>query len=371
MRRLTGSLAGYMSSRVLPAILVAALLASLPYLSYAALQASPLPGSPNPLVNFPGDYYKLDGSPDLVVALERTTAYQNENASLFLTLKNRGIVNSIRVNQEPAANLPDEVFAAKMELDLEQAKTAAQEISVSLSIPYPSNDSPLEIRREVAYAGTLKAGQVSPPLAFPIEVYRNTAPDDYIIYATVNYTYQQDVAVKSDSGRPQNPDIYYLYESASQVVPLKLHVERRSGADLKVVGTSPLAIQVGSKNNIVRVIIKNVGHDTARDLVARLRPESGVYVDMDESPIPILIPGEIAELVYKVDVSKDAVGGKPYRFTLLFDYSDSFRKNLQDSDNVYMQIEPSLTARYWWVAAIAAAVAALVAIYVIRRKRTR
>jgi hypothetical protein len=122
----------------------------------------------------------------------------------------------------------------------------------------------------------------------------------------------------------------------------------------------------------VKVIIQNNGTDTAKDLVARLRPETGIYVDMDESPIPTLGPGEKAELVYKVDVSKDAVGGRPYRFTLLFDFSDTYRKNLQDSDYVYISVQPSLTdiiAQYWW-AALIAAIVTLGAIFTMRRRRS-
>jgi hypothetical protein len=93
---------------------------------------------------------------------------------------------------------------------------------------------------------------------------------------------------------------------------------------------------------------------------------------MDESPIPTLGPGEKAELVYKVDVSKDAVGGRPYRFTLLFDFSDTYRKNLQDSDHVYISIQPSFADKilqYWWVVVIAAIVA-LTVIFRIRRWRS-
>jgi hypothetical protein len=209
-------------------------------------------------------------------------------------------------------------------------------------------------------------------LEYPVEVYENTVPGNYTLYAIANYTYQQDVAVKPHSDSPENPDVFYWYNTASQVVPLTLRVERNSLVDLKAVSVSPESLSIGSKNNIVNVIIQNQGTDTAKDIVARLKPETGVYVDMDESPIPILLPGEKAELVYKVDVSKDAVADKLYRFTLLFDYSDTYRKNLKDSDNIYISIQASLTGlilQYWWVAAIIVAVAALAVIFVVKRRR--
>lgn len=338
-------------------------------ISSSSATSSVLQSSPNALVNFPGDYYKLDGGPDIVITLDKSTVYQKENTSLFLSLKNRGIINSIKINENPAANQPEEMYAAKLELDLEHAKTTAQDISVKLSMPYSAKESPLEIKREVAYAGMLQSGQVSPELSFPVDVYQNTTPGDYVLYATVNYTYQQDVAVKPDSGRPQNPDIYYLYDSKSQTIPLKLHVERRSGAEFKVLNVTPQSLQTGSKDNIVKIVVENVGYDTARDLVARLRPESGVYVSTDESPISNLEPGEKAELFYKVDVSKDAVPNKRYMLKLLFDFSDSFREDLTDTAHAYIMVKPAGYSPLMIVGALAVMVAA-VALITVRKRRS-
>ncbi|MDD1757271.1 MAG: hypothetical protein LUQ22_00875 [Methanotrichaceae archaeon] len=102
--------------------------------------------------------------------------------------------------------------------------------------------------------------------------------------------------------------------------------------------------------------------------MARLRPEAGIYVDMDESPIPSLEPGQKAELVYKIDVSKDALPGKLYRLTLNFDFSDSYRKDLKDSDYVYIKMVPNLAQRYWWLAAFVIVALALIVVLWIRRR---
>ena len=180
------------------------------------------------------------------------------------------------------------------------------------------------------------------------------------------------MAVKPHSDNPQNPDVFYWYNTARQVIPLTLHIEKRSLVDLKALSISPRSLGVGSKNNVVTVVIQNQGTDAAKDLVARLRPETGVYVDMDESPIASLQPGEKADLIYKVDVSKDAIAGKSYRFTLLFDFSDAYRKNLQDSDYVYISVQPSLTtlvAQYWWIVVIAVAAVALFVIIKMRGRK--
>lgn len=313
-----------------------------------------LQNSINPLEHFPGDYYKVSGSPYLVPSLEKSTAYQKENTTLFISIKNLGNVSSIRVNEEPVAGSPEEAFASKLELDLELSKTTAQDISVRLVMPYAQSQRPLEIKREVAYSGNLREGQVSPVLAFPVEIYRNTTPGCYTILAVINYSYQKDVAVKPKSDRPQNPDIFYLYQGLSQIEPLLLKVERRSGAELRVFSISPEALAVGSKDNIVRIMVENIGSDIARDVVARLRPESGIYVSVDQSPIPSLSPGEKSELIFKVDVSKEAVAGKRYMFKLLFEFSDSLREDLTDSSNAYLAIKQAGIPPYLWAAAIAA-----------------
>ena len=283
-------------------------------------------------------------------------------------MTNIGRVNSFKVLTQPEPSRPEEVLAAQKELQLEALRSTAQDVSVRI---VAQNSSAMNLKREMAYAGSLRDGQVSQVLVYPVEVYENTEPGDYTLLAIANYTYQQDVAVKPHSDSPQNPDVFYWYNSASQTIPITLHVEKRSKVDLKALSASPGTLTVGSKNNIVKVIIQNQGTDTAKDLVARLRPETGIYVDMDESPIPTLGPGEKAELVYKVDVSKDAVGGRPYRFTLLFDFADTYRKNQQDSDYVYINLQLDLAdmiLAYWWVAVIVG-IAGLAVIFRIRRKR--
>jgi hypothetical protein len=325
-------------------------------------------GSPSIPAQFSGDWYEVSGGPDLQVSLARSSVYRNENSSLELTVTNIGRVTSFKVLTQPEPSRPEEILAAQKELQLEALRSTAQDVSIRL---VAQNSSAMNLKREVAYAGSLRDGQVSQVLDYPIEIYENTEPGDYTLLAIANYTYQQDVAVKPHSDSPENPDVFYWYNSASQIIPITLHVEKRSQVDLKALSASPGTLTIGSKNNIVKVVIQNQGTDTAKDLVARLRPETGIYVDMDESPIAALGPGDKAELTYKVDVSKDAIGGRPYRFTLLFDFSDSYRKNLQDSDYVYIALQLGLgdiILAYWWVLVIVGIVG-LGVIFRIRSKR--
>ena len=293
-------------------------------------------GAPVPPEKFSDDYYKVYGTPDLTVSLDSYRLYQGEKSSLYLTVANRGRVTSFQVNEEPGANRREEIIAAQKEQELEKLRTTAQDVSVRLRA---ENESAIDITRSVAYPGNIREGQTSARLEFPIEAYENAAPGLYRIYADLNYTYQRDVSVEGDEDRPESPDVFYWYQPLSQTLPFDLIVERHSLAEFAILNTSPQTLSAGSEDNVVKIAIKNVGSEAAKDLVARLVPESGIYVAVDESPIPILEPGEEAELIYKLDVSKDAVPGKKYRLTVNFEFSDRFREHLTDWENAYLSIE--------------------------------
>ena len=293
-------------------------------------------GAPVPPEKFSDDYYKVYGTPDLTVSLDSYRLYQGEKSSLYLTVANRGRVTSFQVNEEPGANRSEEIIAAQKEQELEKLRTTAQDVSVRLRA---ENESAIDITRSVAYPGNIREGQTSARLEFPIEAYENAAPGLYRIYADLNYTYQRDVSVEGDEDRPESPDVFYWYQPLSQTLPFDLIVERHSLAEFAILNTSPQTLSAGSEDNVVKIAIKNVGSEAAKDLVARLVPESGIYVAVDESPIPILEPGEEAELIYKLDVSKDAVPGKKYRLTVNFEFSDRFREDLTDWENAYLSIE--------------------------------
>lgn len=299
-------------------------------------------GAPIPPEKFSDDYYKVYGTPDLAVSLDSYRLYQGEKSSLFLTLANRGRVTSFQVNEEPGANMREEIIAAQKEQELEKLRTTAQDVSVRLRA---ENESAIDITRSVAYPGSIREGQTSARQEFPIEAYENAAPGQYRIYADLNYTYQRDVAVKGDEDRPESPDVFYWYEPLSQTVPLILTVQRHSLAEFAILNTSPQTLSAGSEDNVVKIAIKNVGSEAAKDLVARLVPESGIYVAVDESPIPVLEPGEEALLIYKLDVSKDAVPGKKYRLKVDFQFSDRFRDDLADWENAYLSIEQDVAGR--------------------------
>lgn len=352
----------YTISVGLSSILVLVLLtACLP--SSQAIEA----GAPIPPEEFGDDYYKVYGTPNLTLSLERSNVDQGEETSIFITLTNRGRITSFEVNEEPAANKREELLAAQKEQELEKQRTVAQDVSLLL---LAENESAIDIKRAVAFPGNIREGQTSARLEFPIEAYKNTEPGQYRLDAIVNYTYQRDVAVEGDEDRPENPDVFYWYDRLSQTIPITLTVERRSKVQFEILDVSPLALVAGSQDNVVRIRIKNVGRDTAKDLVARLRPESGIYVSVDESPIPALQPQQEAELLFKLDVSKDAVPGKRYLLNVLFEFSDSYRDNLTDTENAYLKIEQQSTGRPLAAVFLFIVLAAVLIIIVKKRSRS-
>jgi hypothetical protein len=321
-------------------------------------------GAPIPPEKFSDDYYKVYGTPNLTLSLERYNVYQGDQTSLFLTLTNRGRITSFQVNEEPGANKREEILAAEREQELEKQRTISQDVSVEIAA---ENESAINVLRTVAFPGNIREGQTSSRLEFPIEVYENARPGLYHLWAHVNYTYQRDVVVKGDEDHPESPDVFYWYDSLSQTIPVTIKVERRSGAEFAVLGISPMSLKAGSKDNVIKITIKNLGNDTAHDLVARLRPESGLYVSVDESPIPKIMQGDEAELIFKLDVSKDAVSGKKYLLKILFEFRDSRRDDLTDSKNAYMAIEPPGT-NYLPIIIILLAVATGALIIIVKRR---
>ena len=201
-------------------------------------------GSPSIPAQFSGDWYEVSGGPNLQVALARSSVYRNENSSLELTVTNVGRVTSFKVLTQPEPSRPEEILAAQKELQLEALRSTAQDVSIRL---IAQNSSAMNLKREVAYAGSLRDGQVSQVLDYPVEVYENTDPGDYTLLAIANYTYQQDVAVKPHSDSPENPDVFYWYNSASQIIPITLHIEKRSQVDLKALSASPGTLTIGSR----------------------------------------------------------------------------------------------------------------------------
>jgi hypothetical protein len=91
---------------------------------------------------------------------------------------------------------------------------------------------------------------------------------------------------------------------------------------------------------------------------------------VDESPIPALQPQQEAELLFKMDVSKDAVPGKRYQLKVIFEFSDSYRDDLSDAENAYLQIEQESSSRPLAAVLLLVVLAAILIVIVKRRSKS-
>jgi hypothetical protein len=83
-----------------------------------------------------------------------------------------------------------------------------------------------------------------------------------------------------------------------------------------------------------------------------------------------LPPQQEAELIFKLDVSKDAVPEKNYQLKVLFEFSDSYRDDLNDEENAYLRIKPQSSSLPWAAILLFVVLAAVVIIVVKRRSKS-
>ncbi|MEM2933788.1 MAG: hypothetical protein QXL78_02555 [Methanocellales archaeon] len=314
---------------------------------------------PQNLDKFLNDYYDVTGKPNLNATLQQNEFEPGEHAILYITLLNSGKLEKFEVNKQANASKQAEVIAAQKEQQLENEATTA--FSIVLTLNKGNQSDPYKLKANTAFAGTLRSGLASTPIPFKIEVEDNAPLGEYELILSLTYDFQRDVAVEENYENPNAPNIYYWYDQASKNITLKLKIAQEAKAEFEVVEVRPSSFKVASEDNLIWVELKNKGSESARDLVAMLRPAPGIYVDSAESPIAELKPGEARELVYKIDVDKDALPGKSYQMKLELKFYDPYGNELRD--HAYFYIETQEKAAQIPGLDIATLVAALLILY--------
>ena len=82
-------------------------------------------GSPSVPAEFQGDWYWVDGGPNLQITLTPSSIYRNQETTLYLYVTNNGRVTTFKVLTQPEPTRPDEVYAAQLELQLEAQRSTA------------------------------------------------------------------------------------------------------------------------------------------------------------------------------------------------------------------------------------------------------
>lgn len=302
------------------------------FLTCALVQAQAIPQN---LDKFLNDYYDITGKPELIANLQQSEFEPGEHATLYITLLNTGKLEKFEVNKQANASKQAEVIAAQKEQQLENEATTA--LAIVLTLNKVNQSDPFKLKATTAFAGALRSGLASAPIPFKIEVEDNAPLGEYELILSLTYDFQRDVAVEPNYENPNAPNIYYWYDQASKNITLKIKIAEEAKAEFEVIKVKPSSFKVDSRDNLIWIELRNKGSESARDLVALLRPAPGIYVDSAESPIAELKPGEAKQLLYKIDVDKDALPSKSYQMKLELKFYDPYGN--EHRDHAYFYIE--------------------------------
>jgi hypothetical protein len=292
---------------------------------------------PQNLDKFLNDYYDVTGKPELNAALQQNEFEPGERATLYITLLNTGKLERFEVNKQANASKQAEVIAAQREQQLEVEATTA--FAIRLALNKANESDPFKLKTNTAFAGTLRSSLASTPIPFNIEIKDNAALGEYELILSITYDFQRDVAVEENDDNPNAPNIYYWYDQASKDIRLKLKIAKEAKAEFEVIEVKPFSFKIDSKDNLIWISLRNKGNESARDLVAVLKPAPGIYVDSIESPIPELKPTEAKQLLFKIDVDKDALPNKIYQMKLELKFYDPYGNELRDHAYFYIETQ--------------------------------
>jgi hypothetical protein len=175
---------------------------------------------PSNIWEFSQDYYDVIGEPLLSASIVGNPEYESgETSTIFIQLMNDGLIYGFDTKQTPVGT--DETKDARKELDLEYDVNTAINIR---SILISSNKTPIRVISGLAQGGSLRSGEISQPIEFDIEIYKNAQPGTYELVLNLTYQYQYDVKVE---GYPDQK-IDYLYVTKNQTSPINIVIKPKS-----------------------------------------------------------------------------------------------------------------------------------------------
>jgi hypothetical protein len=256
------------------------------------------------------DYYDVSGEPNLSVASVQNPEFDSgEASSLFIKLKNRGLLTTFETDELP--NDSSELRDADKELQLESDVTTAMNIHGVLE---NNRGAPVKIVSGVREAGYLREGETSAPVKFEIEVFKTSPSGVYELSLNLTYHYQKEVQV---AGYPE-PKFNYWYDEKQQVLPIYINV--RPKVDFEV--GKVRAQKVSDKEFMLYITYRNTGSEGAENAVARIIEEDPFKFDDDTASLGTLSPGGSSESKYLIEVKEDALP-KTYGIETEVEYRDS------------------------------------------------
>jgi hypothetical protein len=192
-------------------------------------------------------------------------------------------------------NTVDKIDAGAAQAGLSEAYGSA----VSLTATLVKGNAPITIKADKMLLGTLPAGTATPAIPFTIEVDDDAQPGVYQAQLLLTYKTLTSTSVSSSG-------VVSLQWSAnkSQVVDLDLEIEEQS---VQFVITSlESSLEPGARNEF-KVIFKNDGDKTARDVAVQVSANPPLSVTDNASFLGTLEPGQSAVATFGVKVLGDAI----------------------------------------------------------------
>jgi hypothetical protein len=250
---------------------------------------------PSNIWEFSQDYYDVIGEPLLSASIVGNPEYESgETSTIFIQLMNDGLIYGFDTKQTPVGT--DETKDARKELDLEYDVNTAINIR---SILISSNKTPIRVISGLAHGGSLRSGEISQPIEFDIEIYKNAQPGTYELVLNLTYQYQYDVKVE---GYPDQK-IDYLYVTKNQTSPINIVIKPKSFFEI----TNVISRLIPGEQSILSITYKNIGSETANDAVARISVVDPFSTNDDQAFLGTLKPNESYQAQFTITMDDDAL----------------------------------------------------------------
>ncbi|KKH98805.1 hypothetical protein EO95_14340 [Methanosarcina sp. 1.H.T.1A.1] len=276
---------------------------------------------------FTEDYFTIYASPEIVVSLTGDAEYKRDDSdTVLIQVMNQGKVLGFESEDEPGDE--NEIELSKIEKEMEFGATTAQGVVADLQ----AKDAPLDIKTPAQSAGSLASGQVSEPLQFEIEVWKNASAGTYPLQVELSYQYQKDVYVEGDASNNMI-DSELLYQEVNETHEVFVVIKKE--ADFEVINVENELYP--GKAGTVSMTFKNTGEETASRAMARLRLSNPLSSTDYTAFLEDVEPEEEVRAVFNIDVDTDATP-KSYPIKAEVEYED-VEGETRVSDTIYVPAE--------------------------------
>jgi hypothetical protein len=177
------------------------------------------------------------------------------------------------------------------------------------------NEAPIRILSGLEHGGYLRSGEISQPLEFDIEIFRNATSGIYELTLHLTYQYQYEVQVE---GYPDQ-EFNYWYITRNQTLPIYIKVE--SEADFEIENASSRLL--AGREGVFYIIYRNTGCEVAQDAVASIDVVDPFSTTDNQAFLGDLYPGDSYEAKYWIEVDSNALP-KTYGIETEVRYKDKY-----------------------------------------------